>query len=294
MHKTLIALLERETVVVAREFPSLQGCLARAARTGWVTRVLPGTFALPEVASLFEVRALAVCRRYREAVLLGASAAKLTYAAERAVPSEIHASGRGVGQMGFRFERRAVPEEFLGSAAGVRFTLPAWTALDLALETGPSAIDEALRLGVKLDHLSAALTHRASHRGTTRLRHWLHDSREQPWSPAERAGHLALTEGGVTGWHGNYPVRVPTRLAYLDIGLPHLRLGFEIDGYEHHSTKTAFTVDRIRDAELGAENWYVVRFPASLVLTAPGRFVELVRAIIRHRAGLLGISEGHP
>ena len=82
-------------------------------------------------------------------------------------------------------------------------------------------------------------------------------------------------------------VLLPERVVFLDIGLPRLRLGIEVDGHEYHSVRSAFVHDRLRDAELAAHGWQIVRFPAALVLHEPGRFVALARAAIDQRRALM-------
>ncbi|MFP5417015.1 MAG: endonuclease domain-containing protein [Actinomycetes bacterium] len=292
MKSSLLDLFERETVVIAQRFPTLRNQLGRAFERGEAARVLPGVFALAEMAGRLDVRALAVCRRFPGAVLLAETAAVLTYAPTRDHPRLVHVAQKSVRQQGFVLERREIPEPFVGTAAGLRFTLPAWTALDLALTHGSGAIDEALREGVKLDDLEMALTHHSPRRGTARLRGWLVEASERPWSPAERQGHQALRDAGITGWRGNVAVRLPNRLAYVDVGFEDITLGIEIDGYEHHGTRRAFVGDRMRDAELGTLGWQIHRLPASLVLDEPALFVELVAQLVARRKALLDAIGG--
>lgn len=281
-----------ETVVMTRQVPHLRDQLLRGAEAGELRRVLPGVYVLADMAERFDVRALAACRRFPSAVLCGETAALLTYAPTRPQPAVVDVAHKGAPHKGFRFSRQDVPPEYVGTAGGLRFTLPPWTVLELALAQGPGAIDEALRLGVKLDHLAASLRDHAPRRGTSRLRGWLDDSREHPWSPAERQGHLALREAGITGWRGNLEVRTPTRRAFLDVGFEHLLLGIEIDGYEHHSSQRAHVMDKLRDADLAALGWQIQRLPASLVMDAPTHFAELVSRIVAQREALFNWTSG--
>jgi very-short-patch-repair endonuclease len=46
----------------------------------------------------------------------------------------------------------------------------------------------------------------------------------------------------------------------LDFGFPEHRVDVEVDGWSSHSTREQFERDRVRDAELGALGWLVLRF----------------------------------
>lgn len=103
--------------------------------------------------------------------------------------------------------------------------------------------------------MEAALADRAGRRGNAALRTWLSESRDRPFSFAERTAHTALRAAGLTGWHGNVPLRLPGRDVVLDIAFERARLAVEVDGYTFHSSAKAFTHDRLRDADLVAAGW---------------------------------------
>lgn len=283
MNTSLSDLLSREVILAIREHPRLRGQLQRAARAGDVSRVVPGVWARTSLACQAATRGLAICRIDPRAVVIGDLAAALTY--RRVEPGEgrVVVARRGAPLPGFTFVQARVSPEHVMDVGGLRLSTPAWTALDLALRHGSAALDEALRRGVPLSALTETLTAFRGRRGVQQLGRWVEASRHQPWSPAERAAHVALEAAGISGWVGNLRIDLPTRVAFVDIGVPALQLGFEIDGYAFHSGRGSFLHDRSRDIELAANGWHIVRFPAAWALDEPERFIASVRAIIAHR-----------
>lgn len=59
------------------------------------------------------------------------------------------------------------------------------------------------------------------------------------------------------------------------------RLVVEIDGYEFHSSKEQFEVDRARDAALLARGYPTLRIPARVVIHEPELAAEMLRGAIR-------------
>ena len=87
----------------------------------------------------------------------------------------------------------------------------------------------------------------------------------------------------MTGWRGNVRLRLPGREVVLDIAFERERLAVEVDGYTFHSSAKAFIHDRLRDADLVAAGWLVLRLPATLAIDEPERFVHLVRRALAQR-----------
>ena len=59
------------------------------------------------------------------------------------------------------------------------------------------------------------------------------------------------------------------------------RLVVEIDGYEFHSSKEQFELDRARDAMLLGRGYPTLRIPARVVLDHPERAAEMLRGAMR-------------
>ena len=280
-------ILRRDLIIDVREHPRLRGRIQRAAAAGDLRRVVPGIWSLPDAAEHPRTRMLAICRYDPDAVVIGEAASALTYRRTEPDAGPVLVARRGADFPGIRCVMTVVPAEHVLRSGDLRLSAPTWTALDLALRRGSGALDEALRCGVALESLLDGLAQFRGRRGARLLRRWLDESHQRPWSPAERAAHAAFADAGIHGWIGNLRVPLPERVVFLDIGLPRLRLGIEVDGHEYHSVRSAFVHDRLRDAELAAHGWQIVRFPAALVLHEPGRFVALARAAIDQRRALM-------
>ncbi|HEX3622050.1 MAG TPA: hypothetical protein VHT97_07030 [Acidimicrobiales bacterium] len=55
-------------------------------------------------------------------------------------------------------------------------------------------------------------------------------------------------------------LRIGGRTVRLDLAYPQVLLAMEVDGWEHHRTRTAFDDDRVRGNLIVAAGWTLVRF----------------------------------
>lgn len=297
------ALREGSGIVALQEWPDLAPMIRAARERDELTMVMRGIYAATAVARSFSVRLQALSVADPDAILVSSSAAVAHGWLEPEDGLTVFAASRRLQtpRPGFRFTRSSVPHDEVvqyesGAAEGardltarLRATSPALTALDLAKRDGSDAIDTALRQGVELDALWSALATIPRRAGNEALRTLLAQSRSRPWSAAERAGHLALNEHPVNEWRANRPVpRDDGNIAVLDVAFKELRLGIEIDGYEHHHSHESFVSDRLRDVELAMRGWHIVRMSAGWVLDAPDRFALSVAGLVRQRAALMG------
>jgi hypothetical protein len=118
--------------------------VARQARK--LVPVLPGVYASPEVARSVEVLMRAVSLRHPDAVVLGAAAARASFWPEAPISAiEVAAPTRLASRPGYTFSRRHIPPDLVVERAGLRFTAPALTAIDLATFECADALDIALR-----------------------------------------------------------------------------------------------------------------------------------------------------
>jgi very-short-patch-repair endonuclease len=67
------------------------------------------------------------------------------------------------------------------------------------------------------------------------------------------------------------------RVAYLDFAYPAAFLGLEADSYLHHSTRTAWSRDRVRNNELVALGWRVLPVTFTELKQAPSSVADQVR-----------------
>ena len=268
-------------LIVMRDAPHLANTVRRAVTRSELRPLLPGIYVPADLPVPLPLRARAIMRHDPAAIILGAAAASLQGWPGITEPPTCevatHFRGRCVG---YRFSREEVPSEHVVGRGGIRLTSVALTALHLARQRGGAPLDEALRLGVRLSDLWEVFLLQPGRPGNAHLRSLLVDSRDEPWSEAERAAHRALRAAGIRGWSANLPILLDGRRRRLDLGFAKDRVAVEIDGRGFHCSWEQRSSDMARDRKLAAAGWRVLRFPAGLVLADPDRFVrELLAAL---------------
>jgi very-short-patch-repair endonuclease len=263
-------------LISRRDHPSLANTMAWLVRQGKLVPVLPGIYAPPEAARSIEVLMRAVRLRHPDAVIFGAAAAWASFWPEAPVGTiGVAGSTRLASRPGYTFSRRHIPAELVIERAGLRYTAPALTAIDLATFECADAIDIALRTrAATLGGMYQALR-LTPNQERPRL---LIDSRNEPWSAAERLARRILRGARITGWKPNFPVFLEGCLYYIDIAFPHLKLAIEIDGRLHEEEEDLFESDRWRQNALVADGWRVLRFTWRMLKEHP----EVVVAAILH------------
>lgn len=266
-------------VLVRSRHPELAGAIAWRVRRGQLRAVLPGVYAAAASADDLHVRILALSRADPDAVLIGATAARVSFwpgihcdVVECASP---HKHG---ARPGFAFCRAVVPPELVRERGALRLSAPALTALDLCGQVGGDGIDQVLRTRTAtLRGLWRAIELTPDRPGNKQRRRLLIDSRDEPWSAAERRAHRLLRSARITGWRSNHPVLLDGHRYYLDIAFPALRLVVEIDGRLHEDDPEVFENDRRRQNALVLEGWTVLRFTWRMLTEEPDVFVGAVR-----------------
>lgn len=287
MKQPLIAALAAANGVLRRsDVPELSSQLDWAVRRGELVRVLKSIYARPADAALLPIRALAICLDDPDAIICDQAAAALHgwLPADR-VGEIVVASFRLKPSDWLIITRRVIPRQLTRRVDRVRCTSRALTAIDLIPDAGGEIVDEALRRRVRLDELVTAFELTPGRRGNAERRLVLADSRDTPWSHAERVAHRALRKAGITGWQANHPVIAhpdEPPVAILDIAFAAIRLAIEIDGSQHDD-QAGVRRDRERDERLALLGWHVVRFTARRVLAEPARFAAAVRDLVQIR-----------
>lgn len=269
--------------------------LARRAAAGNLVRLLPGVYCPVGARESVHVRVAAVAAADPDAVITHRAAAALDWWDSLPVPTVTATRRSRVRrQQGYRWARRTIPPELIRDAGGIRRTTPALTVLDLIPELGGQVVDEALRRGVvTLADLWHALELTPNRRGNKYRRLVLTDSRDEPWSEAERELHRVLRSLPLPErFRTNLRVQLHGRVAYLDAALPGLLLGIEVDGYEFHGTRERFEGDRRRDLELEAAGWHIVRISAAMILHDAKAVADLLLAVIERRLEALATGSG--
>lgn len=199
-------LLRREGLVLRREHPELADALKWQVHRRQLRPLMPGVYVPVDADVTTCIRAAG--RWVPDGVIIGAAAARLTFSPTMPVTTITIAAGHvRTARAGVQVVHRRLPPELTMSIAGVRCAAPAVTALDLVAATGSGQhIDDVLRTGAAtLAELTSALEMLPHRRGNGRRALMLRDSRDSPWSEAERELHRVLRGAQITGWTSNFP-----------------------------------------------------------------------------------------
>ena len=272
-------ILTSNAVIAVRDHPELRGAIQWRLRTGELRPVLPGVYAAAAVADATATRVAALGRCDPDAVLTHEAAAAASFWPRLPVPV-VRCAVRHYRppQPGFAFARRRIPPELVWAGPGVFLTAPALTALDLCEFVGGDAIDRALRTrSTTLALMRQALALTPGRNGNKTRLQLLLDSRDEPWSEAERQFHRLLRSAGITGWQANQAVRLSGVVVHPDVLFHRLRLVVEVDGREFHSDPEVFESDRRRQNLLVLHGWRVLRVTWRMIREEPDRVVTMVR-----------------
>jgi very-short-patch-repair endonuclease len=290
-------LLSTQGIVVRRQHPELDAGVAYLARKGELKRLLPGIYVAETSASTPRARMQALMAYDPNAVLTEAAAASVSFWPSISVGAITCAVAHHRSeQRGYQFSRRSIPAELVVERGGLRYTAPALTALDLCASVGGDGIDQALRSRhTTLRHLHRAMELTAARVGNRTRRELLLDSRDGPWSAAERRMHRLLRSAGVTGWKANQPVTIDASTYYVDVLFRGIRLLIEIDGREHHVGQEVFETDRWRQNLLVLDGWCVLRFTWMMLMERPDEVMAMIRSALamldrRHTGAASGSS----
>jgi very-short-patch-repair endonuclease len=115
--------------------------------------------------------------------------------------------------------------------------------------------------------------------------------RPHPYSPGEQLLASRLVADEMLGGLFRFNVRVETTLDsrfLVDLLWPEGRLVVEVDGYEYHSNRLAFSLDRRRDYELLVSGYLVLRLPHDEVMDDVEVAIEKIRDLVRFRRSMDG------
>lgn len=277
-------------LISRRDHPALAHTMAWLVRQGKLMPVLPGIYAPPELAHNVEVLMRAVSLRHPDAVVFGVAAARSSFWPDAPVRTiEVAASTRLAGRPGYSFSRRHIPVELVVERAGLRYTAPALTAIDLATFECADAIDVALRTrAATLEGMYQALRLTPNRVGNQQRLKLLIDSRNEPWSAAERLAHRLLRAARLIGWKTNLPVFLEGRVYYIDIAFSDLKVAIEIDVRLHEEDEDLFESDRWRQNALIADGWLVLRFTWLMLQEHPEVVVAaILQALLSRKVTLV-------
>ena len=270
-------------VIGRRQHPELAEAMSWLVRRGELRSVLPGVYAARATATDVDVRIRAAMLWEPDAVLTGSAAAYASFWPQLRVPAVGLAVGRDhrISPPGFALTRRVVPPELVTVRNGMRLSCPALTALDLCDTVGGDGIDTALRTrAATLAQMWGALATTPGRTGNSRRRQLLHDSRDEPWSAAERLAHRLLRAAGISGWKSNLPVPTLGQVYYLDVAWEAEMLALEIDGRLHETDRSLFESDRWRQNQLVLQGWRVLRCTWRMLTEHPELVIQAVQAAL--------------
>jgi len=247
----------------------LRGRLA----TGEWKRVHRGVFRLGCNQPTLDEREMAALMAAGEgAVLSHASAARRlgldvpqTDTVQLTIPESRKATVRGAKVR----RSRALSPSDVTTRRGFRMTNLARTMVDLAcvLDEGElrAAFDSALRQDKDyVKWISRMLyRHGPGRRGVGRLRALVDEYRRGDEVPDSVLESLAVELARATGYKPRLHWDVLDKgrhVAEVDLAWPELRLCVECDGWKTHGTRAGFVKDRVRDRELFALGWTVLRY----------------------------------
>jgi very-short-patch-repair endonuclease len=174
---------------------------------------------------------------------------------------------------------------------GVMVTDPVRTIVDLGLVLSPAAVGEALDAAIGRRLLTVPdvrrlreVLSRCGRNGVGVIGGILDDRSPDPQhveSVLEATFSTLLRRHGLPEavlqhevWHAGRLV------ARVDAAYPAHRLAVELDGFEHHTSMTAFQRDRSRQNELVALGWTVLRFTWHDITRRPDHVADTIRAAI--------------
>lgn len=235
---------------------ALVGAIDRLQRNGELVSVLPGVLVPRELSTHLPVLAAAAHVWQPDVVVSGAAAARLTFHPEHPMKHiDLLGPTRHRVLQPYRFTRTRVPPEWVIRRGGVVLSAPAWTAAWMAAWDNGAAIDDALRARVRLRDIERALTTLRARPGQRQRSRIVAESRDLPWSQAERELHRILREEGITGWTGNFGVCIEGRRFVIDVAVPEVMLAMEFNSVEFHLTRERFLSDQEKICLLGMAGW---------------------------------------
>ena len=256
-------------------------------RIGWLTRLHRGRLSHGAARVAVVAADGRGARHGRGAALShGAAAAVWEIRSQPAGVTDVLVVRRDVrSREGIRVHRVSeFDERDLSSRHGVPLTTPARTLLDLATilaraDLGRAVEQAELRRMTNHEQLTALLTRSRSHRGAARLEAVLDPGRQFTRSEAERRLLRLVKAAGLptpaaNTWVAGYEV---------DFLWPGERLVVEVDGYAFHSTRAAFERDRVRDADLQAHGYRVLRFTWRRLAEAPEAVITAIATALAAR-----------
>lgn len=289
--------LTQYPLVVRSDHPDSKHAIDYFLRTGALVRVLPGVHRWADVEETFGLRAEAALRWQANAVLLGSTAARLSWWPDVTDDTvRVSCTTLPPRRRWLDASRQRVPELLIVTAGDVRMASPELSILQMSAGGDARAICQGLRERVvTLDGLRSALAQLPrTARGKTMMRTLLDEARDEPWSTLEIDAHRALREAGITGWRTNVEVIIEGTSYFADVLFHRERVIVELDGRQYHSHAELDDDNRRRNA-LERAGWRVFNFSGATLGELLPTMVPVLREARsswkRNRLPLLPLGE---
>jgi very-short-patch-repair endonuclease len=181
-----------------------------------------------------------------------------------------------------RIHRVALDPAECTSASGLAITSRRRTLVDLMRSerygVARDVRDRALQQGwLDANAIRASVNAQFGRTGNTQLRRLLTELEPAAHAESERLLHSILRRGRMTGWRPQFRVRLNRRVVYIDVAFPERRLALEVDGRRYHGDESArFEDDRLRQNELIAAGWRVLRFTWAMLVDQPDQVLAQI------------------
>jgi very-short-patch-repair endonuclease len=258
------------------------GAIATRVRAGRLHRVHQGVYAVGHPRLSREGRLMAALLAFGPAAVLShRSAAELWGIGRRGALVEVTVRTARRARAGVRIHRSPVPPEHRTVLRGFSVTTPARTIIDLADESPRREVERGIDEAEYLRLDCTGLAPLPGRRGAGRLARILRDhaaGTTRTRSELEERFLLLCVE------HGLPRPEVNARLQGFEVDFVWraAHLVVELDGHAAHGTRRAFERDRLRDAELTAAGYGVIRVTWRRLTQEPAAVaVQLRRALSR-------------
>lgn len=189
------------------------------------------------------------------------------------------------------YRTRALPPDEVEVIEEIPVTSPARTLIDIGAFVSPNQLEhvvaDAERRGLVLRaHLIRHLERHRGRRGVATLRAVLDDEPAFTRSAAERKLLRLVRTASLPSPVTN--ARVGSH--EVDFLWPHQRVIVDVDGYQWHSDRAAFERDRVRDAELQALGYRVVRVTWRQLQREPRVVLARIASVLRRARDLSSVG----
>lgn len=251
---------------------------------GRLLRPLPGVVMDPGLEDDPRAWIRAVQLWNPNAVIAGRAAAALTFEPDLEFKLvHVHAETK-LGDRGpLQFRRHPIPSDLLTWVGDVRVTDVSATAMTAALEGDYRPATTALRKDLTTIESLVGLSKSWAPGRPGPARAVVRALAKEPWSVAEADAHALFREIGATGWVGNHEVKIDGKSYFIDIAFPGLKVGFEINSFQFHSSKEAMARDSSRLNALIADGWRMYSLMPSQIRDQRDETGEFVKARLGKR-----------